>query len=220
MAVCPVDAIDHPLSPRQPKITPLPTYEQAENYLRSVRSIRLFKPEPIPREEMRRLVDIGRYPQTGGNSQGTSYIVLEGREKVVELLELFCKAADEYCPGNTELKMVTDCVRQYRDTGYDSLFRGCTSLIVALGKNEERRRRLNAYFSLTFIALMAPVMGYGTCWAGIFERLACDPLYSTPFEEYLGVPEGRSICGAMMAGIPDVRFNRLVARDDLDISFI
>ena len=219
VAVCPVDAIDNPLSPRQPEIMPLPSYEQAENYLRSVRSIRLYKPETVPQDKMRKLVDIGRYPQTGGNSQGISYLVLEGRAKVVELIDVFCKAADEFCPKNPDLSWIAGCVRQYRETGYDGLFRGCTSLIFALSKKHDHRKE-NAYFSLTFIALLAPTMGIGTCWAGIFERLACDPAYAKPFEEYLGIPEDKCIRGALMAGVPDVSFRRLVERDPLDITFM
>ena len=219
VAVCPVDAINHPFSPRQPEIMPLPSYEQAENYLRSVRSIRLYKPETIPQDQMRKLVDIGRYVQTGGNSQGVGYLVLEGREKVIKLIDVFSKAADEFCPKNPDLSWIANCVRQYRETGNDGLFRGCTSLIFALVKKHDHRKE-NAYFALTFIALMAPVMGYGTCWAGIFERLACDPVYAGPFEKHLGIPEDKRIGGVLMAGIPDVTFRRLVARDPLDITFM
>ncbi|MCL2060241.1 MAG: nitroreductase family protein [Oscillospiraceae bacterium] len=219
VAVCPVDAIDHPLSPVQPLIMPLPPYEQAENYLRQVRSVRLYKPEPIPQDQMKRLVDIGRFPQTGGNSQGVSFHVLEGREKIVRLIDVFCEAADEFCPKNPDLAWIAACVKTYRETGYDGLFRGCTSLIFALSKKHDHRGRENAQFALTFIALMAPVMGYATCWAGIFERLACDPEYAGPFADFIGLPEDKCIRGAMMAGIPAVTYRRLVERDPLDITF-
>jgi nitroreductase/NAD-dependent dihydropyrimidine dehydrogenase PreA subunit len=219
VAVCPVDAIEHPLSPIQPKVMPLPSYEQAENYLRSVRSIRLYKPEPIPRKKMRLLVDIGRYPQTGGNAQGISYHVLEGRDKVKSLIDVFCAAADEYGPKNPDLNWIAACADSYRKTGVDGLFRGCTSLIFALSKKHDARGSANAQFSLTFIALLAPTLGFGTCWAGIFERLACDPQYAKPFEDFLGIPEDKCIRGALMAGIPDIEFLRLVERDPLDIVF-
>ena len=218
VAVCPTDAIENPKSPRCEEIKAI-SYEDACNFLRSSRSVRFYKDETVPREKMMKLLDIGRYPQTGSNSQGISYIVIEGKEKIREIVEVFCKAADEFCPKNPDLGWIASCVSQYRKTGEDGILRGCTELIFALSEKYDHRGRENAQFSLTFMALAAPTLGIGTCWAGIFERLACHDEYTAPIAKAIGLPEGKKIQGVLMAGLPDIKFNRIVERNPLDVEF-
>jgi len=219
MAVCPTDAIEHPLSPRQELAGPVPGYEEAARYMRGVRSIRLFKDSPVEREKLMKMLEMGRYPQTGGNSQGISYLVVDGREKVCRLMDIFCQVTDRYAAGDPTLEGAAKCVERYRRTGYDVVFRGCPQLVLALSDASHAGGRANAQFSLTFMALIAPTLGIGTCWAGYLERLACDPVYQQPFLDALDVPEGKVIRGALMVGVPDVPYRRLVARDALDVTF-
>lgn len=220
VAVCPKTAVNHPKSEPQEEITQLPTYEQAVNYLRSVRSVRVYKPELIPQEQMKKLLDIGRYPQTAINTQGVSYLVLEGREKIDEFLEVFFKSAAELCPDNKDFTWLKGAAKENWENGVDKIFQGCTSAIFALTDRDSRFGRANAQYSLTFIALLAPIMGYGTCWAGVVERLACDPKYSAYINEFLKIPEDKCVSGVLMAGIPDVEYLRLVERDPLEATFI
>lgn len=219
VAVCPVDAIDNPKSPRQREVF-VPSYEDAAAFLRTPRSVRFYREELIPRDKLLKLIDIGRYPQTGSNSQGISYIVVEGREKIRNILEVFCKAADEFCPKNPDLGWIAGCVERYRESGVDGVLRDCTALIFALSKKYDHRGRENAQFSLTFMALAAPSLGLGTCWAGIFERLACHAEYAEPIAEAIGLPSDKCIQGVLMAGIPDIEFRRVVERDPLDLTII
>lgn len=219
MAVCPSDAMDNPLSPRQELMAPLPTPEQATMFLRSARSVRYYKPDLVPRETMRRLLDIGRYPQTGVNSQGVSYLVLEGREKIVALNQLFCQTLESLLPSHPEFSRLKEVMIMQRRNKEDKIFRDASQLIVALTDHDLAWGRQNAQFSLTFIALLAPTLGLGTCWAGYFETLATNDAFSAPFLEFLQVPENKRIRGAMMVGVPDVEFRRLVARNPLEMDW-
>ena len=218
-SVCPTGAIENPKAPLLREVY-IPSYEEATTFLRSSRSVRFFKDETVPRETMTKLIDIGRYPQTGSNSQGISYIVLEGKDKIRKLLELFCSLADKYCPKNPDIGWIDRAVNAFRKTGKDGILRDCPELIFALSEEYDHRGRENAQFSLTFIALTAPTLGLGTCWAGIFERFACHEEYGKPIAEAVGVPEGKRIRGVMMAGIPDIEFRRIVERDPLDLRFV
>ena len=75
----------------------------------------------------------------------------------------------------------------------------------------------NAQFSLTFLSLMAPSLGLGTCWSGQLEKLACTREYMPDFARLIDLPDGMRICGCLMAGYPAVRFRRLVPRDPLEV---
>ena len=50
---------------------------------------------PASREALQRLVDIGRFAQTGGNRQGIRYIIVDGRDKVLHLADLLADFFDE-----------------------------------------------------------------------------------------------------------------------------
>lgn len=219
VAICPHDCMDNPLSPKQePVRTPLPV-KQAVHFLRTARSIRYYKQELVPRETLAQLLNIGRYPQTGENAQGISYLVVNGREKLHEINELYCRIAQdipESFPGYKEVKHTVWLQQHY---GYDALFYDCSQLILAISDKDLRSWQKNAYFSLTFIALLAPSMGLGTCWLGLLEFLACHPDYMELFAQLVDLPKGKRICGCMLVGYPAVHFRRLVERNPLEIEW-
>ncbi|MBR2223027.1 MAG: nitroreductase family protein [Christensenellaceae bacterium] len=220
VAVCPVDAIENPLSARQEEILPLPSPKEAANYLRSVRSIREYKNEAIPEEKICELLDIGRYPQTGKNTQGIGYRVLCGREKVEKLLELFIEEGIRIGKEDPAFRGMAAVSWACRRRKQDIVFRGAPYLIAAIADENNPRARESGQFALTFISLLAPTMGLGTCWAGFFEDLALSETYSAPFREFLNVPEGKKIAGVLMLGVPDVSYRRLVERDPLDCELL
>ena len=219
VAICPSDEMEHPLSPREPLMDKLPTPEAAAMYLRSPRSVRFYKKEGAPRETLLRLLDIGRYAQTGINTQGISYLVVDGRDKVEALNALFCETALKLVPEHPEMARLAEVIELQKERGEERIFRGAPQLIIALADKEHPRPRENAQFSLTFIALMAPVLGLGTCWAGYFEGLAIRDRFAAPFWKFLQLPENMRIRGALMVGVPDVQFRRLVARNPLKVEW-
>jgi len=220
VSVCPTDEMENPLSPRQPLMGELPSPEDMERYLRIPRSIRNFKKELPEKETLARLINIGRYPQTGSNLQGISYAVVSGRDKIKRLNELFCGIVDKYNDCSETFAWLRSIADLQRQKSIDIVFRGCSQLLLALSEKSNERGGQNAQFSLTYIALLAPTMGIGTCWAGIFERLATNDKYNGALLEELSIPSNKTIRGAMMIGLPDVKYRRLVERDPLDITWI
>jgi len=219
VAICPVDALEHPLSPIQPLCGEPIDAETAEKFLRYARTVRYYKDEQIAPETLTRMLTMGTYAQTGSNRQGIRYAVINGAEKVRAMVELYCDQAEKFCPGDAFVEGLMPRVKHFRQTGEDQILRGCTTLIVAIGPDGENYRK-NAYFSFTFMALMAPSLGIGTCWAGMYENLAADPKYNAAFRQAFGVKDGEQIHAVMMAGIPDVKFRRFAARNPLDVTYL
>ncbi|MCD8077345.1 MAG: nitroreductase family protein, partial [Lachnospiraceae bacterium] len=219
VSVCPGGHMENPLSPRQEPVgTPLPP-AQAVQFLRTPRSVRYYREELVPREKLAELLDIGRYPQTGENSQGIRYLVVSGREKLDELNHLYCRLAREIpedFPGYYKIQHTVHLQETY---GHDALFYNSQHLILAISDESLETWRQNAQFSLTFISLLAPSLGLGTCWVGLLEFLACFHPYMEEFAEAVHLPTGTRICGCMLVGYPDVQFRRLVERDPLQIEW-
>lgn len=217
-AICPTDAMDNPKAPAGPLMGDYPDPAEMARFLRQPRSVRCWAEGPVPREKMAALLDIGRYPQTAVNTQGVSYLVLEGRERVKALGELYCRTVLER-GLEAERPLLGVIAREQLETGRDIIFRGAPELIVALGEENSLYTRDNARFALTFIALLAPSMGVGTCWAGFFEALALHPDYASLFHDFFGVPAGKKIGGALMAGLPGHSFRRLAERAPLEVDW-
>ena len=167
---------------------------------------------------MKKLLTVGTYAFTGSNRQGVSYIVAEGRERVKAAVDLFCGEAERVCPQNPDVDWLMPRVELYRQTGEDAILRSAPSLILALANEDSNVK--NAYFSCTFMTLYAPSLGLGTCWAGMYETLACDPRFDAAFKKHFDVPEGKAIKAILMCGVPDVKFRRVPARDPLNMTFM
>jgi MinD superfamily P-loop ATPase len=81
IAICPHAAIDNIKTPLAHQIAleefPVISAETAHHYLRSRRSVRCYKDERVPRNQLLKLVDIARFAPTASNKQGISYIIVD-----------------------------------------------------------------------------------------------------------------------------------------------
>ena len=80
VAVCPHGALDHAqvhrsLCPPIDKDKAL-SEDQAEQFLRSRRSVRRFKDQPVAQATLQRLIEIARYAPTSSNMQTYSIIIV------------------------------------------------------------------------------------------------------------------------------------------------
>lgn len=218
VAICPTAAIDNEKTPfaqqvdtkNVAKLNP----QQAEHFLRWRRSIRNYKEESVPKEELTKLVDIARLAPTSGNSQGISFVVVENKQLIEKAIELSVQMME-----NSPLRhLVEEAIRRYREDGEDSVFRGAPNVIMTIADKDLRCARDNSVSVLTYLELYAPSLGLGSCWAGIFE--ICASIENSPMLELFNIPEGKMITAAVMVGYPKYSYKRLVNRNSLDVTFI
>lgn len=216
-AVCPTGNMDHPYSPLQEAIPPLPTPEQALMFLRTPRSVRRYKPDLVPKEVLEQLLNAGRFPQTAKNTQGIHYLVVQGREKVQQVHDLYFQIAKDLPEDFPLRQRIQRPVLVQEEKQFDALFYECPQLIFAISDENHERWRDNMQFSFTFLSLMAPSLGLGTCWCGQVGLLTSHTPFMRQFAQLLDLPTGQRICGCMMVGYPKVKYQRVVERDPLEI---
>ncbi|AQR94513.1 nitroreductase family protein [Clostridium saccharoperbutylacetonicum] len=217
-AICPNTAIDNKKSPLKDQIDlkdfPKLNEKQAEYFLRSRRSIRNYKTEPVSKEKLTKLIDIARFAPTAGNSQGLSFIVVQNRQLLEQALELSIQMLE-----NSPLRpLVEESIKSYRKDGHDSVFRSAPNLIIATSDKDFPSGRNNAVSSLTYLELYAPSLGLGSCWAGLFEH--CIGIENSPLLKLFNIAEDKKVVGAVMVGYPKYSYKRLVDRNPLDATFI
>lgn len=214
VAICPKEALDNSKTPlakqSQVQFPPL-SPEVAANFIRSRRSIRAYKQTPVPREKLIDLVNIAHFSPSGHNLQGISYVIIDNRKLIDKAIQIAVAELEKD-------HVLSNFTKAYHEEGIDTILRGAPSLILATADSEFPRGRENTILSFAYLELYAPTLGLGSCWAGIFERIARKN--DSPLLELFTIPETKTITGAMMVGYPKYTYPRLVDKNPLEYTFL
>lgn len=222
VAVCPVAALDLSLTPlagqkkiaAQLAISP----EQAEQFMRTRRSVRCYRKAEVATEKLEQLLNIAHYAPSGGNSQSVSYVVIKNSDTIRKLSQLTFGWVEQQAEVNPNFRKYATLVKAGRELGNDIVFRGAPAVIVAVGVRKMQTTRDSGHFCLAYAELFAPTLGLGTCWAGFFEMSTAE--YRKEVYDILGLNEEQMVVGALMVGYPKYHYKRMVDRDPLNLTLI
>lgn len=193
---------------------------QAVQFLRSRRSVRVFKNKPVGREEVRRLIEAARYAPTAGNSQTVEWLVHTDRSRINKI----ASSAVEWVRELVKIDPSLAVTRPYLprvvarwDSGSDSVLRDAPVLIVASAPEQAAFGLVDLTIALSYLDLLAPTMGLGTCWAGLLQGAL---LSSASLRDEVGIPKEHPYHYPMMLGYPAMRHYRLPERKSPRISFM
>lgn len=219
VAVCPTAALDIEKAPLSDQVEIREELkineEQALQFMRSRRSIRNYKKELVSKEKITQILDIARLAPTGGNGQGTQFLVVEDptllnqlRDQMLAYFEKWLESGDPKVKGYRKLIDV-------QKSGKDVYFRGAPQLILALNDEARPDRYDSGQFALTYAELFAPAIGVGTCWAGFF--LWYNAVKPEEVRALFEIPEGLKVTAALMIGVPKYIYKRLPERNLLEV---
>lgn len=228
IAVCPVNAIstdeynmDDVAEYSKEKFDIEP--ENLLNFIKFRRSIRQFKAQDVETEKLSKIIEAGRFTQTGSNMQDVSYIVVKDNlEKLKELTYESLKNIAEYmlanltpetAPYKRYAQMWISMHKQYHEsfTKIDKLFFNAPSIIVVTANSN-----VNGALASSNMELMTNALGLGTFFSGFFVRAAKE---NKEIMDLLEIPEGKEIVTCMVIGYPGVKYQRTVPRKDADITW-
>ena len=222
VAVCPHGALSHseiPIEECPPiKKNLVINEDQAVQFLRTRRSIRLYKDRPVEKEKIQRLIEIARYAPTGSNSQLIEWLVFTDQAKIREIARLtveHIRSLIKKDPESYKSTYMPRVVAAY-DAGVDAVLRNAPVLIVAYAPKTAGNGMVDLTIALAYLDLVAPNLGLGTCWAGLLQGM----LRSwAPLKEALGIPEDYPYHYPMMLGYPQFKYQRLPERKAPKISW-
>jgi nitroreductase len=119
------------------------------------RSIRKYKPEPIPDDKIGMILDAARLAPSAANRQPWRFVLVQNADRK----KVLARAAN------------------------DQTFLGDAAVIVvAVGDPEVSARwhEKDTMIALEHIVLAATALGYGTCWIGAFDEDAIKRLLKIP----------------------------------------
>jgi nitroreductase/NAD-dependent dihydropyrimidine dehydrogenase PreA subunit len=223
VAVCPHGALSHPNVPVE-DCPPIKKelaigWDQAAQFLRARRSIRIFKDTPVDKEVIQKLIDIACHAPTGGNSQLVRWIAVADKAKVHALSGLTIEwmrgklAETPYRFGYPPefLKLV---ISRWGE-GHDPILRKAPALVLA---KSPKLTATDPTLALSYFELAATALGLGTCWAGLLRAAL---LENQPLREAMQLKDDGSVFYyPMMVGYPKFSYHLLPKRKPAKIQWI
>ena len=227
VAVCPKEALTNHNLPDEallPVYKDLPSSQAVDGMLLARRSVRYFKDQAIPQETLASVLDVARHAPTACNLQQLQWIVAPNAAKVRELAAeavAWVRDVGVHMDGfsmmtKEEVEENLPIVLKFWEHGEDFILRGASALVMVCAPDYDWARE-DCATALTFLELAAEARGLGVCWAGIFTRLA---MVHAPLREILGIPEGYTLGGTLMLGVPKYRYRRVPPRKPLSVRWI
>lgn len=162
------------------------------------RTIRNFRNDPVSREIEDMIIEAGRLAPTGGNSQGTGYIILSSSKSAAEAVAVsfFRKM----------LGSVKNVMPFLKNMVIDDhfFFKGAPLVIVITGS------AVNASLAAENMAFMAEANGLGVLFSGFFTMCANR---SSKIRKLLGMSRGEKAVTTLVMGYPAVKYYRTVKRE-------
>ena len=223
-AICPVGAV----SCTEPTVDGAEEWRYSENRIdpdqllramKSRRSIRQFRDQPVEREKLLRILEAARYAPTAGNQQTTEFVVLQDTvgEVVSGTLQMLKAAAEE--PANAAVPVPEQyrerwirMEKDYREQGVDGLFYGGPAVLLVTGPDA-----ISASLTAANAELMSYALGLGCVYVG-FLQYAC-AVNPGVMEPLLGFAPGQKLVCALVIGYPAVDYPRTPSRRSREIPF-
>ena len=200
------------------------------------KSIRAYKPDPIPKERIEEILRLTIHAPSAINLQPWEFIVVTGEEKVRlsrRLIKAYKEKQIACSPGNVKPlpktygkrgaktlalmkpffeEMGVD-IHQYINEGSCRFYGAPVAILFCLDDSFPKARMVDVGLALGYLALTAHEFGLGTCPIGLINA------YEDEIKELLNIPENKNVVIGMALGYPDwdVPVNRFKSqREDLE----
>jgi len=192
--------------------------ERLLNFVKFRRSIRQFTDEPVSDADIAKILEMGRYTQTGANMQPLRYIVLT-KDTLREITPVALKALAELDVKSVDKKAMRvpyqfldfqsiwiNWYQAYQKKKRDLLFHNAPNALLVVSRT---CNEFDGCFNAGHLELMINALGLGACLMG-FGTYAF--AVSPELQKKAGIREGESVILMMVFGHPKVKYLRTVSR--------
>lgn len=144
------------------------------------RSIRSYQKTQITSDELETILEAGSYAPSGMNQQSARAVVVQGADRMQELVQL-----------------AQEVTHKPENPFYDA-----PTVILVFAKSSNLTPTEDGCLAIENMFLAAQSLGIGTCWIYASKMMFSHP-NGRQFQKKLGVSEDYSIVGAFAAGYPD-----------------
>ena len=199
------------------------------------KSIRAFKPDPVPREKIEEVLSLTIHAPSAINLQPWEFIVLTGEEKERlsrRLMKSYREKQIACSPGNVKpmpkmygkrgAKTLEAMLPFFKEMGADpdpfvnegscNFYGAPVAILICLDDSFPKARMVDIGLALGYFVLTAYEFGLGTCPIGLITA------YEDEIKDLLNIPENKNVVIGVALGYPnsDIPINRFKSpRDEL-----
>jgi nitroreductase len=168
--------------------------------IRKRRAVRLYRPDPVSRENILTVLDAANQAPSALNRQQWEFLIVTGK-KIIEMGESYRSTLDEYL-SHWDTSPMQDFITRDEFIRFAGTYGGAPVVIVVLTPTDEianfRKANLeSASAALENLLLAATALGLGTCWM-------TGPLRDEKIlRRILSVPDDREIVAITPLGYPE-----------------
>jgi len=200
------------------------------------KSIRAFKPDPVPREKIEEILKLSIHAPSAINLQPWEFVVVAGEEKERlgrRLIKAYKEKQIACSPGNVKPLPKTYGKRgaktlelmkpffeemgvspdQFINEGSCNFYGAPVAILLCLDDSFPKARLVDIGIALGYLVLIAHEFGLGTCPIGLIIA------YEDEIKELLNIPENKNVAIGVALGYPDsdIPINRFKSqRDNLE----
>lgn len=240
MAICPEDAIVDQLGAALEEIAQsLPDPDKVDRLLKGRRSIRVYKPNPIKEEDLNAIIDAARWAPSGHNGQVRELVVLESREKILNLSEaainnglkmlktirnpLMMSFISLFSPDEaavmrrSDLQMTLKYFIERSAKVADPVFYGAPLVLLLHASPKEITPKDDCCYAMLYMIMAAEARGIGSCLNG-FALFAFQ--HNKSLRKSFGIPEDHMVYAAAGFGYPAVKYRKYPYRRPLQVKYL
>ncbi len=188
-------------------------YENLLEIVNQTRSIRRFKPDPVPDEYINKIIEIGRRAPSGFNQQPWEFVVVKDavlRKKISASFKVYWSQSREMETTREEWQRVWDpeavgTVADYSIAPVYILVLGDirTKEGLPMGVRFDEHRRETIFISslantFLYMHMAAATLGLGSQWASTVST----PYVHCMIKDWLGIPKPLEVYDMLVVGYP------------------
>jgi len=194
-----------------------------EELIQNRRSIRKYKTEKIPQDEIKKLIFTASYAPSASNAHLVNWKVYSDKELIREISRLVIEWMKNQltAKGSSLSERYVGIFNRFinlYNNGIDGVLRSAPHFIIVHGPDTGTISNIDGIIALDYFELSAISKGFGTCWAGLFYH-AVEDNYK-PLVELINLPENHICYGAMMFGYPKYKYPLAQIRKQPKICFM
>ncbi len=195
---------------------------EAMEALLTRRSTRNFRPEPVEKEKLDRILDAGRQAPSGGNNQTNHFLVIRNPEVLRKLIAMAQAAfAGMEATENTYASLKRS-IAAAKKGGYVFCYNAPVLIIVA-NRRDYGNNIADCACAIENMMVAANALDLGSCWINQLKWLNEEPQIVHALRE-LGMKEDERVYGAVSIGIPATENGlpdrHLMAQKGNEVTFI
>lgn len=184
-------------------------YEDLMMLAKKRRSIRSYRQEPVPVEEVMKVLEVARWAPSGHNCQPWEFVVVSDKNKLRQVTDIFVEQAKQLSekslnfPKSTKdyLKKVSTLIIVCADSRFKCAYpqsKASKQLTKMYGENSDRIHMQSISAAICYILLAACSLGLGTVWyTGTGESITQNKL-----REILNIPRQLETICCIPLGYP------------------